>query len=572
MAAHGISNDASPGGRGGDEKRAGSPSPSISSGSARASGSASNNQPLVGNVDQLQRHLTNRHLQLIAIGGSIGTGLFVSIGTGLQRGGPASLFLAFMIYSAMLGMVNNGMAEMCVYMPITGSFIRMAGKWVDEAFGFMAGWNFFLYEAFLIPFEISALNLVLQFWRNDIPAIAVCLVCVLFYGLLNVVAVRYFGEAEFWLASGKLLLISIVFSFTFVTMVGGNPQHDAYGFRNWMVVPAFAEYLGKGDLGRFQGFLAAVYSAGFTVVGPEYIAMIAGEAMRPRLYLKQAFKTVYWRFGCFFIGGALAVGIVLRHDNAKLANAGHGTANGSPYVIAMEEMGVRVLPSIVNALLCTSIFSAGNAYTYCAMRSLYGLALDGQAPAVFKRCMSNGIPIYAFAFVMLFPLLSLLQVSGNTAEVVTRLQSLTQAAQILNYVIISVTYVFFYRACNAQGLDRKSLPYYGYFQPYCAYIGIAWMTCVVLSFGYTTLLPGKWDVLEFFSYYAMIFVAIVTFTFWKVFKRTSLVKPEQADLVWDKPTIDAYEAQFTEPPTRLRDDIRRLFGWNKKKEGEATSA
>ncbi|KAL8409749.1 hypothetical protein RB594_007996 [Gaeumannomyces avenae] len=572
MAAHGISKDASSGGHGADEKDTGSRTPSLSSGSNRPSGSSSNNQPLVGNVDKLQRHLTNRHLQLIAIGGSIGTGLFVSIGTGLQRGGPASLFLAYMIYSIMLGMVNNGMAEMCVYMPVTGSFIRMAGKWVDEAFGFMAGWNFFLYEAFLIPFEISALNLVLQFWRNDIPVVAVCIACVVLYGMLNVVAVRYFGEAEFWLASGKLLLICIVFSFTFVTMVGGNPQHDAYGFRNWMVVPAFAEYIGKGDLGRFQGFLAAVYSAGFTVVGPEYIAMIAGEAMRPRIYLKQAFKTVYWRFGFFFIGGALAVGIVLRHDDKDLANAGHGTANGSPYVIAMERLSVNILPHIVNALLCTSIFSAGNAYTYCAMRSLYGLALDGQAPAIFKRCMSNGIPIYAFAFVMLFPLLSLLQVSNNTAEVVTWLQSLTQAAQILNYVIISITYVFFYRACNAQGLDRKSLPYYGYFQPYCAYIGIVWMTCVVLSFGYTTFLPGKWDVMTFFSYYTMIFVAMITFVSWKLFKRTSIVKPEQADLVWDKPTIDAYEAQFTEPPTRFRDDIRSMFGWGKKKEGQDTSA
>ena len=94
------------------------------------------------NADNLQRHLDNRQIQLIAIGGSIGTALFVSIGTGLAHGGPGSLFLAYTIYSIMLGLVNNCMAEMTTAFPVSGGFIRLAGKWVDEAFGFMAGWNF----------------------------------------------------------------------------------------------------------------------------------------------------------------------------------------------------------------------------------------------------------------------------------------------------------------------------------------------------------------------------------------------------------------------------------------------
>ncbi|KAK1958880.1 histidine permease [Colletotrichum sublineola] len=515
------------------------------------------------NADQLQRHLSNRHIQLIAIGGSIGTALFISIGTGLQRGGPASLLIGYTLHSVMVGLVNNGMAEMCTYMPITGSFIRMAGKWVDESFGFMAGWNFFLYEAFLIPFEIAALNLVLTFWRDDIPAAAVCVGCIVLYGLLNVVAVKYFGEAEFWLASGKLLLIAIAFCFTFITMVGGNPQRDAYGFRTWQDPGPFATYISTGDRGRFQGLLASIFSAGFTVVGPEYVSMVAGEAMRPRIYLKQGFKTIYWRFAVFFIGSAVAIGIIIPHNDPKLENAGAGTADGSPYVIAMQNMGINVLPHVINALLCTSIFSAGNAYTYCAMRCLYGLALDGQAPSIFKKCLKNGIPIYAFGITMLFPFLSFLQVSNNTAQVVTWLQSLTQAAQLLNYVVISVVYVFFYRACKAQGLDRKTLPYYGYFQPYCAYIAIVWMTFMVTCFGYTTFLPGHWDILTFFSYYTMIFVGIITFSSWKILKRTRFVPATDADLVWDKPIIDAYEAQFTEQPTRLRDGIRRMLGWNR---------
>lgn len=136
---------------------------------------------IVQNVDQLHRSLSNRQIQLIAIGGSIGTALFVSIAWGLVEGGPGSLFLGFTLYSLFLSLVNNCMAEMAVFMPVSGGFIRLASHWVDESFGFMAGWNFFIYEAALIPWEISALNLVLSFWSDNIPVVAVCLACIALY-------------------------------------------------------------------------------------------------------------------------------------------------------------------------------------------------------------------------------------------------------------------------------------------------------------------------------------------------------------------------------------------------------
>ena len=151
-------------------------------------------------------------------------------------------------------------------------------------------------------------------------------------------------------------------------MVGGNPQGDAYGFRYWNKPGSFAEFIDTGALGRLEGFLAALWAASFCVVGPEYISMVAAEAKRPRIYIKNAFKTVYIRFGIFFMGGALAVGIILPYDNKTLqaifvtyTKAG-GTAAASPYVLAMQNLGVTGLPNLINALLVTSIFSAGNTY------------------------------------------------------------------------------------------------------------------------------------------------------------------------------------------------------------------
>lgn len=354
--------------------------------------------------------------------------------------------------------------------------------------------------------------------------------------------------------------------FTLVTMCGGNPQHDAYGFRAWSDPGAFAEHIHTGTLGRFEGFLGSVFSAGFTVVGPEYLAMVAGEAERPRTYLKNGFKTVYWRFGAFFIGGALCVGIVLPYNDPTLQNAGSGTAKDSPYVIAMQNLGIGVLPHIVNALMITSIFSAGNAYTYCAMRSLYGLACDGQAPRIFQKTLKNGIPVYAFAVVMVFPFLSFLQVSNNTAKVVTWLATLTQGSQMINYIVMCITYISFHKATKAQGIDRRTLPYYGYFQPYCAYISLVWMICIEGSFGYTVFTPGKWNVGDFFAFYTMAIVAFCTYFGWKIFRRTKFVPSVQADLIWEKPAIDAYEASYTEPPTRFRDEVRSIFMGKRKRE------
>lgn len=134
------------------------------------------------NIDNLHRRLGNRQIQLIAIGGSIGTAIFISIGSALAAGGPGSLLIAYTFYTMVLVCINNCIAEMIVQHPVSGGFIRLAGKWVDDALGFMVGWNFFIYEALLIPFEITALNLVLQFWTDKIPVAAVCVICIVFYG------------------------------------------------------------------------------------------------------------------------------------------------------------------------------------------------------------------------------------------------------------------------------------------------------------------------------------------------------------------------------------------------------
>ncbi|CAG8259589.1 unnamed protein product [Penicillium nalgiovense] len=509
-----------------------------------------------GNADNLQRHLGNRQIQLIAIGGSIGTALFVSIGSGLYHGGPGSLFIAFTVQCIFLAMVNNCLAEMTTAFPVSGGFIRLAGKWVDDALGFMVGWNFFFYEALLVPFEISAFTLVLSFWSPTLtepgPVAGICV-----------------ASLTSWLSGGKVILIFSLFFFTFITMVGGNPAHDAYGFRHWNNPGSFMEYLDTGALGRFEGFLGSLWSACFAVVGPEYISIVAAEAKRPRIYVKNAFKTVYIRFGLFFMGGALAVGIVCAANDPALESVvtggSDGSASASPYVIGMRNLGISIFPSVINALLLTSIFSAGNTYTFCAIRTLYGLALEGRAPRVLTYTTRNGVPIYCFCVVMIFPMLSFLQCSSSSSIVITWFAALVTAGGLINYIVITLTYIFFHRACKAQGLDRRSLSYFGRLQPYCAYIAFVWMIVVTIVYGYPAYKP--WSVSTFWSNYTMQIVIPPLFLIWKIIKKTKFVKAHEADLVWERPLIDAYEDSFLDPPTGFWREMLQLVGIGRKKGG-----
>lgn len=361
----------------------------------------------------------------------------------------------------------------------------------------------------------------------------------------------------------------MLYCFTFITMVGGNPKKDAYGFRYWNKPGAMREYLSTGTKGEFEGFLAALWAASFCIVGPEYISMVAGEAKRPRTYIKNAYKTVYWRYGIFFILGALCVGIVCPYNDPQLeainngTGEGGGTAAASPYVIAMRNLGISALPDLTNALLVTSIFSAGNTYTYAASRSLYSLAVQGQAPRFLRKCTKNGVPIWCFAIVMCFPFLSFLAVSSASNNVLTWLVGLLTAGGLINFIIMMLTYIAFYKACQAQGIDRKSLPYTGWMQPYQTYFALAFEICVVFCAGYTVFLPGNFTYVGFFTSYTMVGVTPTLYVIWKLLKRTKIVSPKDVDLAWDAPLIDAYEASFINPPTGFWTEMLQLVGFRR---------
>ncbi|KAI0485038.1 putative general amino acid permease [Xylariaceae sp. FL0804] len=512
----------------------------------------------------LHRKLNGRQVQLFAIGGAIGTSVFVQMGSALPKGGPAGLFIGFAIWGAVMLCVNECFAEMVSFAPVAAPFVRFGGDWVDPALGFAMAWNFFLNMAFLVPFEIVALNIMLTFWTDRVPVEAVIVVVIALYAALNLVDVRWFGTAEFWTSIFKVILIVGLFAFTFITMVGGNPTGNAYGFTYWNEPGAFVSYNAPGGTGRLLGVLSCILQASFSICGPEYVSMVAAESQNPRRIIAKAFRSFPWRILIFFVGSALCMGIVIPYDNKTLSailggeQGGSGTGAASPYIIAMDRMGISGLPHVVNALIMTSIFSAGNGLLFSAARTLHGMSLAGHAPRLLSRCTRRGVPVYCLAVALAFCLLAFLQVGSSSADVLDYLVDLVTCCQLLNYCSTCVTYLHFRAALRRQGVPRDALPYRGRFQPYAAYFAIFFTALIALLLGYDIFLAGGWSVKWLFLDYAMIGFFIVMFVAYKVVRRTRYVQPGTADLSLGglKDEIDAYEAIYS---TKERTQLSRWF-------------
>jgi amino acid transporter len=318
-------------------------------------------------------------------------------------------------------------------------------------------------------------------------------------------AVKWYGETEFWAAIGKVFLIIGLLVFTFISMLGGNPIKDRYGFRYWKNPGSFKPLYDTGDWGRFLGFLQCLIQASFTIAGPDYVSMAAGETENPRKVMPRAYNAVFYRLTVFFVLGSLAVGINVPYNDPTLIAAfglNKPGAAASPYVIAMDRLRIEGLPHVVNAGVLASAFSAGNSYVYCASRSLFGLALEGKAPKVFTRCTKQGVPIYCVGVVLAIALLSFLQVGSSSGKVLNWFVALVTASQLINFSVICFTFLRFYKACQLQGLDRDKLPYKGLFQPYAAWYGLVCTFIMTFVGGYTVFLNGHWVVADFvFSYF-----------------------------------------------------------------------
>lgn len=479
-----------------------------------------------------RRKLLPRQVSLIGIGGAIGTGLFVSIGTKLTQGGPASLLIAFIVWSGVLIGVSNATCEMVAFLPVSGTFVHYSERFIDKSVGFAVGWVYALLQTANVCYEITAVCMVIEYWTDKVPKAVWITILLVLYTCLNVFSVFMFGEGEFYLSIGKVILAVGLLIFTVVVMSGGNPRHEVLGFKYWQNPGAFAEYLDTGAMGKFHGFMACLIFATYLFWGPDYLSLAAPECINPRKTMPNSFNKVFGRLLIFYIGGAICVGILIPYNDTTLLAALNNGASGaaaSPYVAAMTELAIPVLPHIVNALILTSIISAGNSSLFSASRTLQRLALEGQAPKCFAT-LKRGVPIWSVVFVLVLCLLSYLSVSNQSNVVLTWFLNIETAGMIIVYISICIAYLNFRRGMEVQGISSDTLPYKPWGLPYLTYYSLAWLSLMLWVDGYTVFLKDNWDAQSFVFSYFMIAFFVLLFTGHKLYYRQPFVKAETMDL------------------------------------------
>jgi len=380
--------------------------------------------------------------------------------------------------------------------------------------------------------------------------------CIIVVITINMLGAGAYGEAEFWFASIKVLTITGLIILGIILDLGGGPDHDRIGFRYWKNPGPFVQYKGiSGAGGRFLGWWAVLDNAAFSFIGTEIVAIAAGETKNPRRNLPRAIRRVYIRILLFYILGTFVIGLLVPSNNEQLTLAS-GAAE-SPFVIAIQTAGIKSLPSIINACLLTSAWSAGSSDLYTSSRALYGLAVAGNAPKVFTRTSKSGLPYVSVIFCASFTLLAFMAISNGAGTVFTWFANMTSVAGLVTWFGISVTYIRFYKGMKAQGIDRTTLPFTTRVQPYAAWYGAIATFIICLFNGWSVFLKGNWDTATFVTSYLPFVLFPILYLAAHFYYRIPPVKPEDMDFVTDITQIEADE----EPESPPKNKVEAFWRW-----------
>lgn len=298
---------------------------------------------------------------------------------------------------------------------------------VSNSLGFAMGWLYFYSLGILVPYEITAAGLVIDYWNSPVNiAVWITIFIVVIVGL-NILPVRFYGETEFWFASLKVFMMIGLLILSFILFWGGGPkQHGILGFHNWKDPGATTTWLRPGATGRFIAFVEVVVLSAFPFTfAPELLVVTGGEMKNPRRNLPKAAKRYFFRLVFFYIGCVLAIGIIAPFNDARLTNGGVG-AKSSAFVVGIADAGISGLGSLINAVIITSAWSSGNSFLYMSSRSLYSLAVAGNAPRIFTKCTKQGVPYMAVIASALFSPLAYLNCANSGSVVFAWFVNLTK--------------------------------------------------------------------------------------------------------------------------------------------------
>lgn len=473
---------------------------------------------IVAPEGKLHRTLSTRMLNMIAIGGSIGTGIFLASGNAISLAGPGGTMAAFIITGIMVYFLMTSLAEMAAYMPSTGSFYLYATKFVDPALGYALGWNYWYNWAITIASEIAAASLVMHYWFPDSSSFLWCASFLAIVTGLNAFSARGFGTAEYWFSFIKVSVI-VIFIVAGIAILGGATQYHAGGFKNWMI--------GDGPFhGGYINILSAFMIAGFAFQGTELIGIAAGETANPRESIPKAVRQVFWRILLFFVLSILIITLLIPYNDPMLAGS---DVEVSPFTLVFKQYGIPFAASVVNAVILIAILSAGNSGMYASTRMLWYLAENNHVPRIFAYVNKRGVPVNALIATTLVAMLAFLSSFFGNGKVYFWLISASSLSGFIAWLGIAISHYRFRRAYVAQGHSLSDLPYVAKGFPYTPLIAFTLCSIVILGQNYKAFLESQVDWYGVLVTYIGLPLFVALWLGYKIIKKTKLVELKDCD-------------------------------------------
>lgn len=472
---------------------------------------------------QVKRGLKHRHLTMIALGGTIGTGLFVASGATISQAGPLGALVAYVAIGLMVFFLMTSLGEMASYLPVSGSFASFADRYVDKAFGFAMGWNYWFNSAITVAVEAATVGVIMQFWLPHVPTWIWSTIVIVLILLVNLISAKAYGEAEFWMATIKVIAV-IAFIVIGLATIFGVMSYKPDVARN---LSAGGNH---GFVGGIGGMIAVFMIAGFSFQGTEIVGIAAGESENPEKNVPSAIKQVFWRIIIFYFLSIFVIGaLVYYKDPSLLRAATQSDITVSPFTLVFERAGLAAAASVMNAVILTSVISSANSWLYAASRMLFGMAKEGHAPKIFaKTNTSNGVPIYAILATVAIGLLAFLTSIFGT-EIYFYLVAASGLSGFLAWIGIAICHFRFRRAFIKQGHKLSELGYHAKWFPIGPIIALILSIIIVIG-QITTVTMNAQSIIT--TYLALPLFLILYFSY-KIVKKTKLIPLEEVDLSRD---------------------------------------
>ena len=412
---------------------------------------------------ELKRGLKSRHIQMIALGGTIGVGLFMGSASTIQWTGP-SVLLAYIIAGIFIFFIMRAMGEMLYVEPSTGSFATFGYKYIHPLAGYLTAWSNWFQWVIVGMSEIIAVGAYMKYWFPHLPAWIPGLVAFVILGAANLISVKSFGEFEFWFSLIKVvtILVMIIAGFGLIFFGIGNGG-IATGLTNLWEHGGFFT-------GGWSGFLFALSLVIGAYQGVELIGITAGEAKDPQKTLTKATQSIIWRILIFYIGAIFVIVTVYPWNQLH--------SIGSPFVATFAKLGVTAAAGIINFVVITSAMSGCNSGIYSAGRMLYTLGVNGQAPKIFTKLSSNGVPLLSTIGVLIGLAVGIILSYIAPKNLFVYVYSASVLPGMIPWFVILISQIRF-RKAEGDKMDKH--PFKMPFTPVSNYLTIAFLVLILIA-------------------------------------------------------------------------------------------